>query len=518
MALVIIIMSYFNISVLENTLVINTRQTTEGQAEYITEWVKRILFLEEGRSRFPDIDGVKKDDIKIFLMHFEELRCFSILDSQAKMLFSYGPGGPESMADGNLFQETLSTCRPASHLWAYRDSSDILGEPIVHSGFLDTRALSYEYYEPILSGNTILGVIHISFHVKRLPRLLKLIIFGNMSLVVIFLVCTFVAISIWSEHAIKRPLDFILQAQARLAKGDFDIRVNLDMAHTNELARAYSSFNKMAEDLKSFRSELEKKNISLEELNLQYRSLNESLEHEVQKKTKELREFFSLITHDLKVPLAASQGYTDLLLKPKTGPLSEKQKKFLQSISMANSHLLHLVRNMLDSVKYDAGKINYFFESFELSKLADEVRSNLHLFLEERELGLDIEIPLECETVFADRMKIGQVLTNLISNAITVSESKEKIMLQAIDHGRSVEIRISDRGPGISKEKQTVIFDKFTQFPGIQKASGGMGLGLYIVKKILEGHDQPIKVVSEPANGSIFIFMLPKEGKTMQGE
>jgi signal transduction histidine kinase len=518
MALVIIIMVYFNISVLENTLVLNTKQTTEGQAEHISEWVKRILLVEEHNSRFPDIDIRKKNDISTFLENFEELRYLALMDSEGKVIYFFGAEEKETGRKAELLRQTIASHQRSSHLWVYRDNSDRMGEPIVHSGFLDTRALSYEYFEPILSDTTLLGIIHISFYVKRLPRLLKLIIFGNVSLVLIFLVCTFVAISIWSENAIKKPLDFILQAQAKLAKGDFDIRVNLDLAHTNELARAYSSFNKMAEDLKSFRQELEEKNIRLEELNRQYRQLNERLEQEVQKKTTELREFFSLITHDLKVPLAASQGYTDLLLKPKTGQLSEKQKKFLQSISMANSHLLHLVRNMLDSVKYDAEKINYFFESFEFSKLADEVQSNLHLFLEEKELELEVEIPPECEKVYADRMKIGQVLTNLISNAIAVSNPRDKILLQALDLGRSVELRICDKGPGISKEKQMSIFDKFTQFPDSQKASGGMGLGLYIVRKILEGHDQSIKVVSEPACGSTFIFILPKEGKTVQGE
>ncbi len=410
-----------------------------------------------------------------------------------------------------MLTESIKTTQVLSSLWAYKNEEDRRGIPLSRPDFLDRRLMSYEYFLPVACGK-FAGIFYISFSVNRLPILLKLITMANLSLALIFLISTFIAISIWSDNAIKRPLSFILQAQDRLARGDFDTRVSLDFAHTNELARAYGSFNKMAEDLKSFREELEKKNIRLSELNEQYRQLNERLEVEVQEKTQELREFFSLITHDLKVPLAASQGYTALLLKPKTGPLNEKQQKFLQSISMANTHLLHLVRNMLDSVKYEAGKINYFFEPFDLVILLDEVRSNLHLFLEEKQIELAVIIPDECRSVVADRMKIGQVLTNLINNAITVSKPRDTITLTTLEINMNVEIRIIDHGPGIEIGKQGSIFDKFTQFHDGVKPSGGLGLGLYIVRKILEGHGQAIHVESIAENGSTFIFSLPRKG------
>jgi two-component system phosphate regulon sensor histidine kinase PhoR len=457
------------------------------------------------------IQKPQEDAIDRFLEEFEDLRDFKILDPDGREFFQYGEMGIDMSSRNFLLQEAVQTRKKSSHLWAYKDLNDRKGIPISSTGVMDTRNLSYEYFIPVLERNEVRAVLYASFYVKRLPRLIKLITLGNITLVFIFLLSIFIGLSIWCDNAIKRPLEFILQAQDKLAKGDFDTRVDLDVVQTNELARAYGSFNRMAEDLKSSRGELEKKNLRLRELNEQYRELNERLEQEVQKKTKELREFFSLITHDLKVPLAASQGYTDLLLKSKTGPLNDKQKKFLQSISMANSHLLHLVRNMLDSVKYDAGKINYYMEGFDLSVLVEEVKSNLHLFLEERGITLEISIPPECERVYADRMRIGQVITNLLGNAIEISPQGEKITLTAQPYHELVEIEIRDRGPGMPQEVQSTIFDKFTQFHKDVKSSGGMGLGLYIVRRILEGHSQNVRVVSHQGNGSTFIFTLPQE-------
>jgi len=517
MSLVIIVLSYFNITILENTLILNTTQSTASSARYITEWIRKAL--PEGSStetQFTKLGEKQSQMISKYLTHFEELRSFKLIDSHGVVIYSYGQSDDEVTLRNAMFMEAFKNHLPVSHLWAYRDSEDLAGEPIVRTGFLDNKTLSYEYFEPVMKDGELRGVIYLSFHVRKVTTLLKLIALGNISLVLIFLLSTFIAISIWSDNAVKRPLDFILQAQEKLGKGDFDIRVDLGLVHTNELARAYGSFNRMADDLKSSREELERKNIRLAELNEQYRRLNERLEQDVREKTEELREFFSLITHDLKVPLAASQGYTDLLLKPKTGELNEKQRRFITCISMAHSHLLHLVRNMLDSVKYDAGKINYYFEQFSLPILADEVRSNLHHFLEEREIDLVITIPQPCEQIYADRMKIGQVLTNLISNAVTVSRNKDRIVLSARDCGDLVEISLTDSGPGISKENLGSIFDRFTQFPESEKSSGSLGLGLYIVKKVLEGHNCEIKVESEKGKGSVFTFSLPKEGKSLQ--
>lgn len=511
MSLVIILMSYFNISILENTLIQSATQLTASTADRITADVSNILDLDRypGRS-MTSPDREKEKSLERYLGGFEDLRVLALLDNNGTMIFQSNPRGSSFASKNRLLLATLTSKKRTSHLWAYKDAYDQVGESLSHTGIMDPRVYSYEYFVPLFKGTNLIGVAYISFSVKTLSRLVKLNALGNITLVFIFLVSIFVGLSIWCDNAITRPLGFILQAQDKLAQGDFDIRVNLDIVQTNELAKAYNSFNRMAEDLKGFREELEKKNTSLKDLNQQYRKLNERLEQEVQEKTNALREFFSLITHDLKVPLAASAGYTDLLLNPKTGQLSDKQKKFLNSISMANSHLLHLVRNMLDSVKYDAGKISYYKDQFKLSELVEEVRSNLHLFLEERELSLEVSIPPECDQVYADRMRIGQVITNLISNAIEISPAKEKIILDTEVFQDKVQIRISDRGPGIAREHQDSIFDKFTQFPHDSKSAGGMGLGLYIVKKILEGHSEGVRISSEPGAGSTFIFSLPK--------
>ncbi|MDQ7822406.1 MAG: HAMP domain-containing sensor histidine kinase [Candidatus Eremiobacteraeota bacterium] len=512
MSLVISVMSYFNINILENTLVSNTTQVTAATAEFITQWSRRILFLErEPPTETLAVTDNQRRSLDAYLDGFEDIRAVKIYDSDGKILFRYGIKDDEIGLRNALLKEASRTESPSSHLWAYHDGSDLIGEPATHVAIFDNRSFSFEYFMPVIRKDMPVGVLYLSFNVKKLPTLLKLITIGNITLVLIFLISTFIAISIWTDNAVRRPLEFILQAQDRLASGDFDTRVDLDLVHTNELARAYGSFNKMAGDLKKFREELERQNRRLFDLNERYRQLNEKLEQQVQDKTKELREFFSLVTHDLKVPLAAAQGYTELLLKSKTGPLTEKQEKFLRSIAMANSQLLHLVRNMLDSVKYDAGKISYYMENFKLSMLIEEIKSTLQLFLEERDVSLEVKVPPSCEMVHADRAKIGQVLTNLIGNAIEVSKPGDAITLTAEESGPVIRIIVADRGAGIEIRHITSIFNKFTQFTFGEKSSGGMGLGLYIVKKIIDGHSQRILVESEVGKGTIFAFTISRE-------
>lgn len=331
----------------------------------------------------------------------------------------------------------------------------------------------------------------------------------NVLLAGLFLLCCYIAVSAWSKNAVERPIERILSGHEQLGKGDFDIRMNTGKTYSNELTQTYASFNDMAMKLQHFKEELETKNESLADINQKYRQLNDQLEMEVQKKTKELREFFYLVTHDLKVPLAAAQGYTQLLTDPKTGELNEKQKQFLNSISMAHSHLLHLVRNMIDSVKHDGNKVSYFMEDFKISDLTEELKSNLLLFLEEKNLELRIRIENPEISIHADRIKISQVLSNLINNAITVSDNSSAIELDIRSDGKWAYIEVRDFGCGIPKEKMEKIFNKFTQYPYGTKGSGGMGLGLYIVSKTLEGHAQRIGVRSKEGEGTVFSFKLP---------
>ncbi len=336
----------------------------------------------------------------------------------------------------------------------------------------------------------------------------------NIFVVALFFISIYFAVSSWISNALERPLALMLSAQEKLAKGEYDARLHTELARSSELLQTYSSFNNMAGELQHSRTELEEKNRELASLNADYRHLNEKLEQEVQLKTAELREYFSLITHDLKVPLAAANGYVELLLKSKTGELNDKQLKFLQSISVAHAYLLNLLRNMVDSVKYEADKITYFFENFDLITLVTEIENTMLPSFKEKNLTLTISADRENPLfVNADRLKIAQVLSNLLSNAVKISEENSSIVLRVVEYEEYVQISVADFGAGISEENISRIFNKFAQFFYGDKSYEGIGLGLYIVNKIIEGHHKTISVISKPGEGTTFTFQLDKSGK-----
>lgn len=346
----------------------------------------------------------------------------------------------------------------------------------------------------------------------------KINFFINTVFAAIFFMLSYMAISSWVTNVLEKPLSQILKGHEKLAKGEYGARIETEMSRSNsEILRIAGSFNTMANELEKFRKELEEKNIKLESVNSKYRNLNEKLEIEVGRKTKELREFFSLITHDLKVPLAAVQGYSALLLKDKTGGLNDKQRKFITNIAITNQHMTHLVRNLIDSFKYDSGKATYLFQDFDLGEIEDEVRTNVSFSLEEKNLELKTNIG-GCKTrVCADRTKITRVITNLMSNAIKVSENNAVVELVCEERGGKAYITVRDHGKGIEDGKVEEIFKKFAQFPYSSKSAEGTGLGLYIVKKIIDGHGQSIKVRTAKNEGTSFTFSLNMAGDSENG-
>lgn len=336
-------------------------------------------------------------------------------------------------------------------------------------------------------------------------------LFINFAFILIFITLAYISISSWITNAVERPLSNMLSAQQKLARGEFDVRIQTKMSKSNEIIGILSSFNTMAQELENFKKEIEEKNETLETINKKYKKLNDMLETQVRDKTKELREFFSLITHDLKVPLAASQGYAALLLKEKTGKLNEKQEKFVKSIALANTHLTHLVRNLIDSFKYENDSMNYFFQNFYIDELEEEIQSNLALQLEEK--NLELTLKSSCNNrpyVYGDKIKITRVLLNLLSNAIKISEAGSQIILSIKEDADLFYISVTDFGKGIEQKYIDEIFNKFTQFPYSSTSTEGTGLGLYIVKKIISGHGQTITVKSKENKGTEFTFSLKK--------
>ena len=508
-AIVVLIMGYFNISILNEQLRMLSLEKSKSTAENVYQILNKMV-----PSYIEDLDEFirrKKlfSEFQKYTLTVDTLRNIELYDPDLKLLYSRLAHDEVRVDNKAILSRVKSEGSSEIHLWAV-NPYDGTAQDIKTYGVMETRMLLRDFYFPIYRQAKIIGYVHLSIRQEKTSRLMKFFFVGNLSLSIVFIMTAFVAIFMWSENAINRPLRNLLRAQEQLSRGDFDAHVDIQLPANNELAVISNSFNQMAQELKAYKEELDEKTRKLELLNDQYRKLNENLEQEVENKTVELKEFFSLITHDLKIPLAAIRGYISLLKKTKTGVLTEKQAMFLDSIETSTLHLLNMVRNMLDSVKYDAGKVTYFMEKFDLFHLVKEVESHLHPIIKERSIDFSYNIPKSCQCVFGDRTKINQVISNIISNAIDYIPSGGKIELSAKEKGAVVEVMIEDNGPGIPPEQLSVIFEKFKQIPGKESPSTSLGLGLYIVRKIMEGHNMEAWAESEEGHGSKFYFIIKK--------
>ncbi len=224
------------------------------------------------------------------------------------------------------------------------------------------------------------------------------------------------------------------------------------------------------------------------------------------------KEFLQNLSHELKTPIFAIQGYVDTLLN---GALEnpDVNKKFLASTSRNIDRLVNLVDDLDEISKLESGEQQLYRENFVIQDLLKEVYESLAIKAEEKEIICIIkkgcEQPL---TVFADKEKIRQVFINLIDNAIKYGKQNGIVesSFYKVD-GKRVLIEISDDGAGIAEEHLNRIFERFyrTDLARSRKV-GGSGLGLAICKHIIEAHGQVIHVRSKIDVGTTFGFTLPK--------
>lgn len=227
---------------------------------------------------------------------------------------------------------------------------------------------------------------------------------------------------------------------------------------------------------------------------------------------KSREQFMAAITHDLRSPLTTVIGYTDLLLKT---DLNTRQQHYLTQLRKSSDFILHLVNDLLDLSRLEAGKMLIEKLPFNPKKLiSDTVQNSLPGEID-KEVEIKISIPDECDVqVISDPFRIKQVIANLVTNAYKFTEKGEILVTAMLEQKKEddhiLSISVKDTGIGISKEKQEAIFEEFSQENSkIEKKYGGSGLGLSITRKISELLKGTIELKSEQGKGSEFIVNLP---------
>jgi signal transduction histidine kinase len=220
-------------------------------------------------------------------------------------------------------------------------------------------------------------------------------------------------------------------------------------------------------------------------------------------------EFVSNVSHELKTPLALIRMFGETL---DTGIVTDekKRKKFYSIIRRESERLTYLINNVLDFSRIDSGIKQYNLEEADLVQV---VRGSLEAYkFHIRHLGFEIESNLPDKLVLPrlDKDAISQALLNLLSNATKFSETRKKIRVEVRKEPSTALVTVTDHGLGIPKEELEKIFEKFYRVAGVQSNQArGSGLGLTLVKQIVEAHCGTIEVESELGKGSTFIIRIP---------
>jgi signal transduction histidine kinase/CheY-like chemotaxis protein len=223
-------------------------------------------------------------------------------------------------------------------------------------------------------------------------------------------------------------------------------------------------------------------------------------------------EFVAVVSHEVRTPLTAIQGSLELVLDDRYFQMVPKMRELL-SICQANVERLRiLINDILDFSKIEANHLSLDFSPVDLSDVAVEVVASMETIAEQKRIHLRLDAAEDLEAIPADRMRVGQVLTNLLGNALkfTPDGGRVEITLDRLPEGGVVCV-VSDTGPGIASQDLGKLFQKFQQIDSsLTRRQGGTGLGLVISKGLVEGHGGRIWVESEVGVGSRFCFTLPE--------
>jgi signal transduction histidine kinase len=301
---------------------------------------------------------------------------------------------------------------------------------------------------------------------------------GRSVLIALAFTLVFGLLAIWF---ITQNMERVVDGIRRFRSGERNVRI----AHTGngQFAQVATTFNDMAATIERNMDELK----GLDKLR---------------------KELIANVSHDLRTPIAAVQGYAETLLLKEGTLTPEERRAHLGIIVKSADRLKELVDDLFTLSKLEAGQVKLDLEPISLGELVHDVVNKLRLHAQEKNVGINIIMAKDLPIVEVDVKKIDRVLQNIIQNSIKFCAPGDRITVELDASAGSVDVRISDTGPGIPMDELPFIFDRY--YRGRRSGdSDGTGLGLAIVKRIVELHGSTVKAISRANEGAQFSFGLP---------
>lgn len=301
----------------------------------------------------------------------------------------------------------------------------------------------------------------------------------------IILVCTALSVGLWIYRSIAAPLLKLKKATRNIKEGNLDFV--LDVEGNDEFAELFQDF----EDMRIRLKESAEEKIILD---------------------KENKELISNISHDLKTPITAVKGYVEGIMDG-VADTPEKMERYVKTIYNKTNEMDHLINELTFYSKIDTNRIPYTFSKLNVEDYFGDCAEEIGLELETRGIELVYANYVEGDVqVIADGEQIRRVIHNIIGNAIKyMDKPKGIIQIRVKDVGDFIQIEIEDNGKGIGAKDIAYIFDRFYRTDVSRNSSkGGSGIGLSIVKKIMEDHGGKVWATSRLGIGTIMYFVLRK--------
>jgi signal transduction histidine kinase/CheY-like chemotaxis protein len=324
-----------------------------------------------------------------------------------------------------------------------------------------------------------------------------------LSLVVAF------ALSLLLAPTVTKPV-LAVAAVARRVIEERDFTLRAETKTDDEIGTLVTAFNAMLDEVDAHASALRSSNELLRNETQERRAAEAALIAADQRKN----EFLATLAHELRNPLAPMVNAAALMRDPETSP--RQSNRALEIMERQLRHLVRLVEDLLDVSRITSGKLTVRRQPIELSSIVADVQEAVQPLLDRRRIRLEISGERTATYVLADPMRLAQVLSNLLNNAIKYSPEGTTISLDVEAQGESVRIYVKDRGIGIAQPALPRIFDMFSQGETeIEGAQTGLGVGLALAKRLVELHGGTIDVESAGiGKGSTFWIDLP----TFQGQ